>query len=196
MASYTIISDVGNAIVKILRDNMVPDVIPNADAIGLCSPADKGDFVLGVYLYDVKESDEVFASGMMMSGQNQQKYPSKYMNLFYMITAYSMSDVKFRSSEEQRILGRAIQVLMDHGLLDTKMLGMTGGADKYPIKIEMLRLDNEEKMKLWNMPDVPYKLSLYYKVSPIEIESTRVRTVHRVTEINFDVSEKESSEKK
>ena len=35
MAGYTIISDVGNAIVKILRDNMVPDVIPNADAIGL-----------------------------------------------------------------------------------------------------------------------------------------------------------------
>lgn len=190
MAGYTIISDVGNAIVKILRDNMVPEVIPNADAIGLCSPADKGDFVLGLYLYDVRESEEVFASGMRMSGQNEQRYPSKYMNLFYMLTAYSMSDVKFRSSEEQRILGRAIQVLMDHGMLDAGQVGASGGGDTYPIKIEMLRLDNEEKMKLWNMPDVPYKLSLYYKVSPVEIESTRVKTVHRVTEIDMEVSEK------
>lgn len=190
MAGYTIISEVGNAIVKILRDNMVPEVIPNADAIGLCSPSDKGDFVLGLYLYDIKESDEIFASGMKMSGQNEQRYPSKYMNLFYMLTAYSMSDVKFRSAEEQRILGRAIQVLMDHSILDAKSVGAGGGADSYPIKIEMLRLENEEKMKLWNMPDVPYKLSLYYKVSPIEIESTRVRTVHRVTEIDMEVSEK------
>lgn len=191
MAGYTIISDVGNTIVKILRDNMVPDVIPNADAIGLCSPADKGDFVLGLHLYDVKESEEVFSNGMRMSGQNEQRYPSKYMNLFYMLTAYSMSDVKFRASEEQRILGRAIQVLMDHGILDAKMIGVSAAADSYPIKIEMLRLENEEKMKLWNMPDVPYKLSLFYKVSPIEIESTRVKAVHRVTEIEMEVSEKQ-----
>lgn len=190
MAGYTIISDVGNAIVKLLRDNMVPDVIPNEDAIGLCSPSDKGDFVLGLYLYDVKESEDVFDSGMKMSGQNQQKYPSKYMNLFYMLTAYSMSDVKFRSSEEQRILGRAIQVLMDHATIDKKMLGVSAGADTYPVRIEMLRLDNDEKMKLWNMPDVPYKLSVYYKVSPVEIESTRTRAVQRVTEINMELSEK------
>lgn len=190
MASYTIISDVGNAIVKLLRENMVPDVIPNADAIGLCSPSDKGDFVLGLYLYDLRESDEVFADGMKMSGPNEQRYPSKYMNLFYMLTAYSMSDVKFRSSEEQRILGRAMQVLMDHPILDENLVGTSGGSDGYQIKIEMLRLENDEKMKLWNMPDVPYKLSLYYKVSPVEIESTRVKTVHRVTEIDMEVSEK------
>lgn len=190
MAGYTIISDVGNAIVKLLRDNMVPEVIPNADAIGLCSPSDKGDLVLGLYLYDVKESEEVFSSGMRMSGQNEQRYPSKYMNLFFMLTAYSMSDIKFRASEEQRILGKAIQVLMDHSILDAKQLGLANGADSYPIKIEMLRLENDEKMKLWNMPNVPYKLSLYYKVSPIEIESTKVKVVHRVTEVDMEVIEK------
>ena len=98
MAGYTIISDVGNAIVKILRDNMVPDVIQNEDAIGLCSPSDKGDFVLGLYLYDVKESEDVFDTGMRMSGQNEQRYPSKYMNLYYMChflyIAYNLQNIK------------------------------------------------------------------------------------------------------
>lgn len=191
MAGYTIIADVGNAMVKILREQMVPDVISNADAIGLCSPADKGDFVLGLYLYDVKESEEVFDSGMRMIGKNEQRYPSKYLNLFYMLTAYSMSDVKFRSVEEQRILGKAIQVLMDHGNLDGELQSTSKG--NYPVRIEMLRLDNEEKMKLWNMPDVPYKLSLYYKVSPIEIESAKVKNVHRVTSIEMEVSQKENN---
>lgn len=191
MAGYTIIADVGNTLVKILRENMVPDVIANADAIGLCSPADKGDFVLGLYLYDVKESEEVFDSGMRMAGKNEQRYPSKYLNLFYMLTAYSMSDVKFRSAEEQRILGRVIQVLMDHGNLDGEL--QTASVGTYSVRVEMLRLDNEEKMRLWNMPDVPYKLSLYYKVSPIEIESTRVKNVHRVTSMEMEVLQKENN---
>lgn len=190
MAGYTVIADVGNAMVKILREHMVPDVISNADAIGLCSPADKGDFVLGLYLYDVKESEEVFDSGMKMVGKNEQRYPSKYLNLFYMLTAYSMSDVKFRSVEEQRILGKVIQVLMDHGNLDGELQSTAKG--NYPVRIEMLRLDNEEKMKLWNMPDVPYKLSLYYKVSPIEIESAKVKSIHRVASVEMEVSQKEN----
>lgn len=193
MAGYTIIADVGNALVKILRENMVPDVISNADAIGLCSPSDKGDFVLGLYLYDIKESEDVFESGMRMAGKNQQQYPSKYLNLYYMLTAYSMSDVKFRSVEEQRILGRAFQVLMDHGNLDGELQAVSTGnaGGNYSIRVEMLRLNNDEKMKLWNMPDIPYKLSLYYKVSPIEMESTRVRNVQRVTSIEMEVSQKE-----
>lgn len=188
LADYTIISDVGNALVKLFRENMVPDVIPNADAIGLCSPADKGDFVLGVYLYDVRESEEIFESGMKMSGSDEQRFPSKYLSLYYMLTAYSMSDLKFRSSEEHRILGRAVQILMDHSNLDSGLPEQ--GKSAYPVRAELLRMDNEEKMKLWNMPNIPYKLSLYYKVSPVEIESTRVRKIHRVSEIDMEFWQK------
>ncbi len=189
MAGYTIISDVSDALVKILRDNLVPDVIQSMDGIGLCSPAEKGDFALGLYLYDIRENEDIFASGMQMAGQNEQRFPPKYINLFFMITAYSMSDLKYRASEEQRILGRVIQVLMDHGTLDPAIIGKSGGNDRYPIRLEMLRLDNDEKMKLWNIPNEPYKLSLYYKVSPIEIESTRVKNVSRVRQVDLNVKE-------
>ncbi len=189
MADYTIISDAGSALIRLLREGMVPDVIPNADAIGLCSPSDKGDFVLGLYLYDIRESEEVFESSMRMSGQNEMRYPSKYLNLFYMLTAYSMSDIKFRSAEEHRILGRAIQVLQDHPVLDDMLYENSAGADRYPVRVEQQRLDNDEKMKLWNMPNVPYKLSMYYKVSPIELSSARTRQVHRVRRVDMDFVE-------
>lgn len=189
MADYTIISDAGSALIRLLREGMVPDVIPNADAIGLCSPSDKGDFVLGLYLYDIRESEEVFESSMCMSGQNEMRYPSKYLNLFYMLTAYSMSDIKFRSAEEHRILGRAIQVLQDHPVLDDMLYENSAGADRYPVRVEQQRLDNDEKMKLWNMPNVPYKLSMYYKVSPIELSSARTRQVHRVRRVDMDFVE-------
>lgn len=190
MAGYTVISDVGNALVKLLRENMVPEVIPNAEAIGLCSPADKGDFVLGLYLYDVKESETVYESGMRMYGKDLQRFPSKYLDLYYMMTAYSMSDIKFRSSEEHRILGRAMQIFMDHSLLYSELYG-DEAQNRYQVKIEQLRIDNEEKMKLWNMPNVPYKLSVYYRVSPVELESTREKAVHRVKRVDIGVQEKE-----
>lgn len=193
MADYTIISDIGSALVKLLRSEMVPEVIQNADAIGLCSPADKGDIVLGLYLYDVRESEEVFETGMRTLGTGEQRYPSKFINLFYMVTAYSMSDIKFRASEEQRILGRAMQVLMDHAVLDDLLFGPDQAPGRYPVRIDQLRLDNDEKMKLWNMPDVPYKLSLYYKVAPVEMESGRTRKIHRVRQIELDIQEKEQA---
>lgn len=189
MADYTIISDVGNALVRLLRETMVPDIIQNADAIGLCSPSDKGDYMLGLYLYNIRESEEVFDTGMRPSGQNLQRYPSVYLNLFYMLTAYSMSDIKFRAAEEQRMIGRAIQVMADHPVLDAGLFGNAASVGRYPIRVEQQRLGNEERMRLWNMPNIPYKLSMYYKVFPVEIESSRIRNVQRVQRVDMDVAE-------
>lgn len=189
MADYTIITDVGTGLIRLLRDNMVPDIIQNADTIGLCSPADKGDYMLGLYLYDIRESEDVFDTGMRSSGQDRQRYPSVYLNLFYMLTAYSVSDIKFRAAEEQRIIGKAIQVMADHPVLDASFFGNEKSAGRYPIRIELQQLDNDERMKIWNMPNVPYKLSMYYKVFPVEIESARIRKVQRVQRVDMDFTE-------
>lgn len=193
MPNYSVISDVGNGIVKLLRQHMVPELIAGADAIGLCSPEDKGDLLLGVYLYDVSESEEMMGIRKQKIAEKSIKAPSQYLSLYYMITAYSSSDIKFRASEEHRILGRTIQILGNHGVLGAEYWQETGRDIEYPIRMEMLRLDNEEKIKLWNMPNLPYKLSLYYKVYPVEIESLKVKTIRRVTEADFAVHEKNRS---
>ncbi|MFT4106966.1 MAG: DUF4255 domain-containing protein [Lacrimispora sp.] len=190
MSNYSIISDVGNGIVKILRSQMVPEIILNSDAIGLCSPEDKGDLSLGIYLYDVKESEEMMGRGNPGIAGDIRKAPSQYLNLFYMITAYSSSDIKFRASEEHRILGRVIQTLWDNPILGPDYLSEGNGNMDYPLRIEMLKLDNEEKLKMWNTPNMPYKLSLYYKVYPVEIESLKVKTLRRVVDVDFTVDEK------
>ena len=186
MSKYSIISDVGNTLVKLLRTNLVPDIIRNTDAIGLCSPDEHGDLQVGIYLYDVRESEEVAGSRTGVSTEKTQRMPPQYINLYYAITAYSMSDLKFRAAEEQRILGRVIQVLGDN----ITMAGDGVGESAYPIRIEMQRMDNDEKMKLWSMSNTPYKLSLFYKIYPVEIESTRIKSVSRVLDIDFTVEEK------
>ena len=190
MANYSIIADVGTGLVKLLRSQLVPDIITNSDGIGLCSPADRGDMSLGLYLYDIRESEEVTGGGMRPAGESAQRFPSKFMSLYYMVTAYSSSDVKFRASEEQRIIGKALQTFMDNPILDEEYLGDGGKGMTYPVRLELLKLENEEKLKLWNFPNLPYKLSLFYRVSPIELDSTRLKKTARVVSAAFAAEEK------
>ena len=59
MGRSTSIADVGMSIVKLLRRELVPDTLQNPDAVGLCSPTDRGDYMVGIHLYDIRESEEL-----------------------------------------------------------------------------------------------------------------------------------------
>lgn len=187
---YEIISDIGNMLINLLRDQLVPEVITNADGIGLCSPDEKGDFSLCIYLYDIKESEEVVSSGMINDGIKGQRYPSAYINLFYMITAYSNSDIKFRAVEEQKILGKVIQTFWDYSYITNKMIQDRRTDSISKVRIELQQIEQYEKIRLWNFPNVPYKLSLFYKVFPAEIPSSKKREVTRIVDVNFISEEK------
>ena len=48
MADFSIISDVSNEVLKVLRDNICPELIQSPESIALASPTDKNaDFQLG-----------------------------------------------------------------------------------------------------------------------------------------------------
>lgn len=190
MANYNIVSDISDALVKLLRVGMVPEIIPNSEGIGVCHPSDKGDLSLGIYLYDIKRNIDIIDNDMVPIGTSKQRSPSSYLDLYYMITAYSTSDIKFRSIEEAKILGRAIQLLEGTSLLKGEVFGNSFSELKYPPKIEMLDLESEEKRRIWNMTDTPYKLSLFYKVYPVEIESVKIKSITRVVEADFSIEEK------
>ncbi len=179
MGMYTAIVDTGNAIVSLLRNNLVPDIITNPDSIGLCSPDERGDILLGIHLYDVRESKEMHDTSMLTLDSSYQRYPSIFLTLSFMITAYSTADNKFKAAEEQKIIGKVIQVLRDNAVLD---FDKTSALNP---NIIMQTLETDEKQKLWQFPNMAYKLSLFYKVTPVEIMSEKLKTTKRVTQANF-----------
>ncbi|MBQ3842793.1 MAG: DUF4255 domain-containing protein [Ruminiclostridium sp.] len=185
MANYNIISDVSEALVRILRGGMVPDIIPNSEGIGVCHPSDKGDVSLGICLYDIHRNNDIDTTERIAIGADKLRAPSFYLDLYYMITAYSSSDIKFRSLEESKMLGRVMQVIEGSPVMKPEIYGKAFADMKYPPRIEMLDPDTEEKHRIWNVPDQPYKLSLFYKVYPIEIESERIKQITRVSEAEF-----------
>jgi len=185
MPGYTGIVDVSSRIVEILQENLCPELIRSPESIGLCSPDDNGNFVLGVHLYDIRENDEYINTSMTSVNSGIQRYPSTYLSLQYMITVYSTADIKYRAAEEQRILGRVIQVLRDNSVMGNESESGTG----LDWVIRLMKLPAEEKVRMWNYRDKAIRTSLYYKVAPVEIESARTREISRVTRAEITVKE-------
>lgn len=117
MADYTIIADVSEKMAGLLQEQLVPDMVSGADKIALCSPADKADVSLGIFLFDIRESEEIRRSSMVSYGVNAIQYPPIYLNLYYMITAYTVGEVRYKMAAEQRLLGRVIQYFHDYPLI-------------------------------------------------------------------------------
>ncbi|MDO4803521.1 MAG: DUF4255 domain-containing protein [Lachnospiraceae bacterium] len=179
---FSSISEVGNHIVSILRRELVPDVVLHTGAIGMCSPEDHGDFTIGVYLYDISPNNDLVERRMAAIDRRTQVFPSTFLTLRYIITAYSMGDLKFRTEEEHRILGRVVQALADYSVI-----GRTSSLYGKPMdtRIDLERIEPGEKIKLWTFPNKAYRLSLFYKAQPVEITSTRTRLIaSRVRDVN------------
>ena len=188
MADHNIISEVGEALTKLLREGLVPEIIPNSEGIGVCHPSDRGDISLGICLYDVRRNTSITPERTSV-GSNEFRAPSMFLDLYFMITAYSSSDIKFRSLEEAKMIGRALQVLEGTGVLRGSVFGKPFSDMQYEPRLELLELDPEEKNRIWNLPNTPYRLSLFYKVYPVELVSEKITKITRVRETDITVGQ-------
>ncbi|KMZ53600.1 DUF4255 domain-containing protein [Dorea sp. D27] len=173
MGAFTAIAKVSESMMDSLKEQLVPELIRFPGQIVLCSPAQRENASLGIFLYDIQESEAVRPQTMIDISADRQQYPPVCLSLYYMITAYSDGDVRFRSVQEERILGRIIQYFHDYSFI-LPGDNMT--------RIELQRVSTEDKLKLWSFPEEPFKVSLFYKVSPVAIDSALTKEVTRVRE--------------
>ncbi len=190
MQGYQAIAKVSERLIKLLQEELSPEFIPQKDKIGLCNPADRGDMALGVYMYDIMENDE-FARGRQMYNTNDRRqiYPPIYLNLYYMITPYFMGNVRYRTTGEHEVMGRIIQYFHDYPLITIESID-EDSADGIDLRVELLRLDMEQKSRIWNYPNEPYRTSIFYRISPVIISSDRFKSVERVKAAEINVNDK------
>ena len=185
MADFSIISDVSNEVLKLLRENICPELIQSPESIALAAPTDKNaDFQLGLYLYDIQELREYQQQDMIRLRGNMTQSPPKPLTLYFALYMNTKSQLMSNVENEQRILGRAIQVLMDHAILYD-----TGEDEDTSASITLLSY--EEKTKIWSVLSIPYQLGIYFSVSPVLLSSRRIRSFRRVVAAEFDVSQRQ-----
>lgn len=190
MGNYTVIADVGEAIAALLRKFMVPEVVQKEEQIGLCQPKEPGEYRIGIYLYDVQESDGIRNEPGRQTGEGQRMFPSTYLDLYYMLIPFSKSDLKYRAAEEQKLLGRMLQLLRDYPGLNSRTYESELKFGPRTIRIELLDMGYEDKVRIWNGLNEPSHTALYCKAGPVELESDRSEKISRVREVWMEFQEK------
>ena len=192
MSDFSVISQVSNEILRLLREKLCPELIQSPESIKLISPGEKNaDFQLGMYLYDVQELREQPQTEMVRINGRQARYPSKPLNLFFALYINTKSQMMSDMENELRIMGKLLQIFMDHGVLENFKKEEEG--EDAPT-ITLLNLNFEEKGKWWSMFSMPYQLAVYFSVSPVILSSEKVYTFTRVLETEYQVDYKETEE--
>ncbi len=188
MADYTIISDVSQHMVKILREKMCPEPIPSPNNITASSPSEQDvDYILGLYLYDIREEGEVAVPTMVKSGRSRLIRPPKPYSLYYMLFLNGSSQMGLKAADTQKILGRAAQIINDGNSVNPRQLQTWLEADEPPISFIPAKISLEDKVRVWSAINKPYQVSLFYKAAPVFISSEIAVDPPRVTEAEFTV---------
>jgi len=168
MSDYGVVADVSETLLKLLRERL-SDLVA-ADHITPASPAeidlDTSPW-LAVFLYRIVEHLQLNNEHMERIGENQARRPPFVVDLLYLVVPYAQS-----REDEQRILGRVIQVFSAQAILRGSWLqGKLAGTDD-EFRVVFHPLPHEELLRLWSAFDnKPYKLSICYLVTPVKIDS-------------------------
>jgi len=184
MSDYSAIADVGETLVRLLRDNM-QNLIPR-ESIVLASPGEienKDNVRLSLFLYQVIENVHLKNQEMQMRNSTTLIFPPIVLDLYYMLTSHTSSgeqDLTEKTKEEHSILGRAIQILNDNPTLTGSVL--KGNLDKNEsLHMSITSLSLDDLSKIWTtFQGKPLRPSICYLVTPLSINSKRETSVQRV----------------
>lgn len=181
MGEYTIISEVSQKLLELMRENLVPEPVKKFEDIGLCHPDERGSAILGIYLYDIEENAETKTMERVFVDKEHYKNPPVSLNLYYMFFAHSQAELVSKAVDEQRIMGKVIQVINDNLRLD-----INGEF----VDIQPYFITYDEKNKVMSNFENKKDIACFYKVSPVIIESEKVRAVKRVKIADISVEHK------
>ncbi len=188
MADYTIMADVSSYIVKTLRTHMYPEPILSPNNIDISSPdRQDGDYILGIYLYDIREEAAISQPPLIPSDKNHLIKPPVIYGLYYMIYINDFSQLGLKAPDLQKIIGKAAQVIHDNNSVLPETLQPGSDLKEPPIILSPTKIDFEEKVQVWQSLNKPYQLSLFYKASPVYLSSEIVLDSSPVLKTDFGV---------
>lgn len=165
MSDYTVISELGNAIVSLLyaelnADAQISGLIDSEDRISLESPADlenNNSVRLSVYLYRILENPYTKNRYPVDGTGGKQRKPPLTLDLYYLLTPLVGSP-----REQQIVLGKAMQTLYDRAILEASDFTTAPGASGEQIRLVLNPVSLEELTRVWQALEISYRLSVCY----------------------------------
>ncbi len=189
MADYTIISDVSAYIVRTLREKMCPEPVPSPNNIEISSPASQDvDYIVGLYLYDIKEDTQIASPPMVERGKVQLLKPPKPYSLYYMVFINGSSQMGLKAPDIQKIIGRVAQIVNDNSSVRPSELQPWLDDSEPSIVLSQAKMELDEKVRVWQAINKPYEISLFYKAAPVFLSSELIVEPPRVSEATFGLN--------
>ena len=101
--------------------------------------------------------------------------PPLSLNLFYLMTAYATNDNLVGNGTAHAILGDAMRIFYENPVVPDAYLadGLKGATER--IKIMLNSLDMEELSLVWNTFSQPFRLSVMYEISVVQLDMLSAR---------------------
>lgn len=182
--SGNVIGDVGDTLVQLLRDGITG--LQN-DQIVLLSPADaegNNRIRLTLFLYSVVEYPEMKNESPLVASATESRPAPLSLELYYLLTAYpgNANDPHTNTVEAHHVLGRAMQIFYDNGILTGSVLRGSLLHDE-ELRVTLNPITVEDLTRIWSVfPNTVFHPSASYLVTPARIDSERSLVTRRVTQ--------------
>lgn len=173
MSASTAIGMVGESLKNLLDDEMQlsPEV-----RVTLLAPDEPGvsNRRLNLFLYKVQGNPFLNNMDWQVSRTSPTTLtpPPLSLNLFYLMTAYAQNDPETGNTSAHEILGDAMRVFHEIPIVPPDHL-VEGLSDiREQIKITPSQLDLDELSKVWSTFSEPFRLSVPYEVSVVQLDQS------------------------
>jgi hypothetical protein len=168
MSASTAIGMVSTALRNLLQEEM--HLEPDVDVTILSPDEPSSARRVNLFLYRVEENEYLANQDFTARPGNQLVAAPMSLNLFYLLTVYAQNDSQLGNVTAHEILGEAMRVLRQHSPVPHDRLP-TGLADaREQLQVVCKKPDPEELSRIWTTFDKPYRLSVLYQVSCVQLD--------------------------
>lgn len=143
---------------------------------------------VNLFLYKLAENQFLKNQDFTVkAGNPNQLVPAPLsLNLFYLLTPYAPNDPQEGNATAHQILGEAMRVLYENPVVPAVYLDSGLSDAREQLQIASSTLDPEELRGIWTTFSQPFRLSVMYQVSTVQLDRSpaaqqplapRVRTV-------------------
>jgi hypothetical protein len=104
--------------------------------------------------------------------------------LRYLLTPWSTDAIT-----DQKLLERTLQTFYDQPIISGSLLQDDLSGTSEALRLTLLPLDLEDKTRIWNSIDKPYRLSVVYEVRVVELDTTVQQQKTPVSQRSADFGE-------
>lgn len=170
MSASTAIGMVSESLRNLLVGEMALN--PKPEVTILAPDETGGERRINLFLYRVQENTTLKnADWRVKPGQPTQLTPPPLsLNLYYLMTSYALNDSLTGNATAHEILGEAMRVFHEHPIVPQSYLVTGLHPAREQIKIMLSPLDLEELSRVWGTFSQPFRLSVMYEVSVVQLE--------------------------